>query len=258
MRRTFDLSAVVLIATIAGSIALFAQAVKAIPDAGRGLVIYETHRTDAYIDAALIDRAETVRVSRSLIRKLDGETVMVATRAGTHAIVGTGVVIVRRGGNATILTAKHVVAHAGIHVVVFPSRRWRVASHVSVASNRDLALVRVRIPAGERIVSATFAHGPLPTGAAFVVVGHPGAHAWFASTGVAEQHLFGTLLFCPHCGRGDSGAGAFSTDGRLRGIVVLQALIDAPMRATGRFVNVRAFEIEPLSHIRAFVERAGV
>jgi hypothetical protein len=87
-------------------------------------------------------------------------------------------------------------------------------------------------------------------------MGHPGAKNWTASPGVAEQHLRETLLFCPTCDRGDSGAGAFDKYGTLRGIVVTKAIMSAPSMKSWKYISLTAFEVERPEAIRAFLRTA--
>lgn len=226
-------------------------------DAQRGLLIYEQAQKDRFIDAGLIARSSHVHVRSSLISALRLETVLVMTRTSpTSAYVGTGVIVGNRHGKLQILTAKHVLAHPGPHYVVFSRNRGERIARVVRAAADDLALVNVDPIPGLTFAVSRFAKAELGTGMPFVVMGHPGAHSWVASGGLAEQHEDRTLLFCPTCDRGDSGAGVFDVQGALRGIIVLKAHISAPSKRTGRTFTFTAFEAEPLSRLQPFVRQS--
>lgn len=255
--RRIDASIVVLAAVLAFLGAGIAQGLHAWGDAQRGLLIYERARKDAYIDAGLIARSSHVPLTQSLVSALRLQTVLVMTRSSeSSAFVGSGVIVANRKGELQILTAKHVLAHPGAHFVLFGPREGRRAIRVIRALNDDLALLIVPPVPGMTYAVSHFAKNELATGTPFVVMGHPGARSWIASSGLAERHARQTLLFCPTCDRGDSGAGVFDKSGALRGIIVLKSRISAPAKRTGRTFTFTAFEAEPLSRVRPFVRTA--
>lgn len=225
-------------------------------DAQRGLLMYEQAQKDAYIDAGLIARSSHVRIRRSLISALRLQTVLVMTQSSpTSAYVGAGVIVGNEHGKLQILTAKHVLAHEGPQYVLFSRKQGKRIAHIVRAARDDLAVVSVDPVPGLTYAISRFAKADLGTGMPFVVMGHPGAHSWVASGGLAEQHADRTLLFCPTCDRGDSGAGVFDVSGALRGIIVLKAHISAPSKRTGRTFTFTAFEAEPLSRLKPFLRR---
>jgi hypothetical protein len=124
------------------------------------------------------------------------------------------------------------------------------------STGEDLALVYVRVVPGLKYSVAKLGERSFNSGETFVVMGHPGAKNWTASPGVAEEHLRETLLFCPTCDRGDSGAGAFDKHGTLRGIVVTKAIMSAPSYKSWRYISLTAFEIERPEAIRKFLRTA--
>jgi len=254
--RRIDLSIVVLAIVIAFLAIGMVQATRQWDDAQRGLILYEQARKDAYIDAGLIQRSAHVRVHRSLVATLRLQTVMVATRVGGHAFVGAGVIVGERNGKLQIVTARHVVDHDGTHVVYFTPHLCARVTRVVRSRHDDLALLYVAPLPGVSYSVGRFANGELQTGTPFVVMGHPGLHAWLASTGLAEKHRRQTLLFCPTCDRGDSGAGVFDRSGELLGIVVLKVRVNAPSKRTGRYFTFTAFEAETLAQVRDFVKKA--
>lgn len=255
--RRIDVSIVVLAVVLAFLGAGIAQMMREWDDAQRGLLMYEQARKDSYIDAGLIARSSRVRMRQSLVSALRLQTVLVMTRSSdTSAYVGSGVIVGDRKGRLQILTAKHVLAHPGPHYVLFARQEGRRASQVVRALNDDLALLTVDPIPGMTYAVSRFAKSELATGTPFVVMGHPGARSWVASAGLAERHVKHTLLFCPTCDRGDSGAGVFDKTGALRGIIVLKSTISAPAKRTGRTFTFTAFEAEPLSRVQPFLRAA--
>ncbi|MBV9272198.1 MAG: trypsin-like peptidase domain-containing protein [Candidatus Eremiobacteraeota bacterium] len=251
-----DLSIVVLVVVVVFLAIGMVQAMHQWDDAQRGLLSYEQARKDAYIDAGLIQRSSRVRVHRSLVATLRSETVMVATRVGGHAFVGAGVIVGVRNGQLQIVTARHVIEHDGEHIVYFTPHLGTRVKKVVLSHKDDLALLSVKAIDGVTYSVGRFAKSELQTGTPFVVMGHPGLHAWLASTGLAEKHQRQTLLFCPTCDRGDSGAGVFDRNGGLLGIVVLKVRVNAPSKRTGRYFTFTAFEAETLANVRNFVKSA--
>lgn len=229
---------------------------RAYPDAGRGLQIYAREQKDLFIDTGLVARSYRVHAPGTLAQRLRAQTVIVATRTSAHsAYMGAGVIVGEHRGMLAILTAKHIIAHRGVHLVVFPNHVARYSARVVASPVADLALVYVRAPRAAYAI-AHLGEQDFLSGQSFVVMGHPGANAWYASPGIAQERLTETLLFCPTCDRGDSGAGAFDDAGTLRGIVVSKALITAPTQAAWRPTTLTAFEIERPEAIRAFLRTA--
>ncbi len=254
-RLDFSLVLLLLVLVLFGG--AIAEMARAYPDAGRGLIIYAREQKDLFVDAGLIQESYRVRTPFSLADRLRAQTVIVATQTSSHsAYVGAGVIIGQRNGMLTVLTAKHIIAHKGEHFVVFANHHGRYAARVVPSRNEDLALVFVRAVPGLKYSIAKLGQRSFSSGDTFVVMGHPGAKAWTASPGVAEAHLRETLLFCPTCDRGDSGAGAFDRRGTLRGIVVTKAIMSAPSSKTWRYISLTAFEIERPEAIRAFLRTA--
>jgi hypothetical protein len=255
--RRVDFSLVVLVIVLALLGGGIWQMARAFPDAGKGLVIYAREQKDLFVDAGLIQQSYRVRSTSGLAERLREQTVIVATRITPHtAYMGAGVILRTHNGFTEILTARHIIAHAGRKFVIFPDRTERRAVRVMPSKTEDLALVYVeQVPLTDypavHIAEDTFA-----TGDPFIVMGHPGAKSWTASPGLAERHLHTTLLFCPTCDKGDSGAGAFDRRGMLHGIVISKAIMRAPSSQTGRYIKLTAFEIEQPEAIRAFLRTA--
>ncbi len=257
MKTRVDFSLVVLLAVLSLLGEGIWQMARAFPDAGKGLILYAARQKDLFIDAGLIQESYRVRESSGLAERLREQTVIVAARTSQHsAYMGAGVIVRVRNSRIEILTAKHIVAHAGRKFVIFPDHTVRRAIRIVRDRRADLALVYVEPVPLTAYPTARVGNAALATGQQFVVMGHPGAKSWTASPGIAERHLYGTLLFCPTCDRGDSGAGAFDRAGVLRGIVVSKAIISAPSAKTGRYMTLTAFEIEQPVTIRAFLHGA--
>lgn len=252
----FDFSLLVLLLVLGLFGGAIVEMARAYPDAGRGLIIYASAQKDLFIDAGLVSESYHVRAPASLVQRLRAQTVIVGTRTSEHtAYMGAGVIVAAKHGMLTILTAKHIVAHKGPHFVVFANHEGRAAARIVPSRTADLALVYVHAIPGLFYRIAHVGKIGFISGQRFVVIGHPGARDWLASPGVAEHHLRQTLLFCPSCDRGDSGAGAFDTGGTLRGIVVTKAVISAPDARSWQPVTLTAFEIERPETIRAFLQR---
>jgi hypothetical protein len=257
--RRLDLSLVVLLLVLVLFGGAIVQMARAYPDAGRGLVIYAREQKDLFVDAGLVQESYRVRTPSSLAHRLRFQTVIVATQTSSHsAYMGAGVIIAAHNGMLTVLTAKHIISHHGEHFVVFPNHRGRYAARIVPSHHADLALVYVRAVPGLSYSVAQLGKRSFRSGDAFVVMGHPGAKNWTASPGIAEEHLSETLLFCPTCDRGDSGAGAFDKHGTLRGIVVTKAIMSAPSTKNWNYISLTAFEIERPEAIRAFLRTANV
>lgn len=232
------------------------ELVRAFPRASHGMLIFAREQKDLFIDSGLVARSYHVHASPSLAKILRSETVIVATRTSDHAgYAGAGVIVAARHGVLTIVTAKHIIAHEGRHFVIFPNYAGRLAARVVRDPHHDLALVYVHAVPGISYRVARIARNGFSSGQRFIVMGHPGMMSWYASAGVAEKHLHTTLLFCPSCDRGDSGAGAFDAAGLVRGIVVTKAIIIAPDAKDGSDFRLTAFEIEQPGAIRALLER---
>jgi hypothetical protein len=252
-----DLSLIVLVVVLASLGAGIWQMAREFPDAGKGLIIYAREQKDLFVDAGLIQESYRVQSSSGLAERLRQRTVIVATRTSPHtAYMGAGVIMGAQRGRIQILTARHIIAHAGQKFVIFPDHTVRHALRIISARDRDLAVVYVAQVPATHYSAAQLARDTFVSGEQFIVMGHPGAKSWTASPGIAERHLYTTLLFCPTCGRGDSGAGAFDRYGTLRGIVVSKAILRAPAAKTGKYMEVMAFEIEQPKAIRAFLRTA--
>jgi len=252
-----DLSLVVLLLVLIFCAAGIYQLMRDYPSAGRGMLIFAREQKDLFVDSGLIAESYRVRANRGLSNVLRSQTVIVGTRSsGDHGFVGAGVIVGKRNGMLAIVTAKHIIAHPGRHFVVFPGYAGRYVSRIITDPHHDLALVFVRPFGGTPYRVAPVAEGGFVSGQRFVVMGHPGELSWVASPGVAEKHLHTTLLFCPTCDRGDSGAGAFDGAGLLRGIVVTKAIIVAPSAKDGSDFRLTAFQIEQPDAVRALLRRA--
>lgn len=233
------------------------ELVRTYPNAGRGMLIYAREQKDLFIDSGLIAASYRVHASPELARVLRSETVMVGTRSSEDTgYVGAGVIVGDRNGILTIVTAKHIIAHPGQRFVVFPQLVGRFSARVVPDKEHDLAVVFVRKMPGVRYHIARIAPTSFISGQRFVVMGHPGALSWVASPGLAEKHLRTTLLFCPTCDRGDSGAGAFDGGGLLRGIVVTKAVMIAPTLKDGSDFRLTAFQIEQPDAVREALRSA--
>jgi hypothetical protein len=255
--RRIDLSLVVLVIVLALLCGGIWQMARAFPDAGQGLIIYAREQKDLFIDAGLIQESYRVHSNSPLAQRLRERTVIVAARTSPNtAYMGAGVILGTRHGHIEILTARHIVVHSGRKFVIFPDHVVRKAVRIVISRDRDLALVYVAPVSLTDYPSVRLAKETFATGDQFVVMGHPGAKSWTASPGLAERHLTYTLLFCPTCDKGDSGAGAFDRSGLLHGIVVTKAIMRAPSAKTGRYIKITAFEIEQPEAIRAFLRTA--
>lgn len=228
------------------------------PNANRGMLIFAREQKDLFIDSGLVAESYRVRANPDLSRILRSETVIVATRmSDTIGYMGAGVIVGAHNGMLTVVTAKHIIAHRGRHFVIFQDYVGRFAARVVPDPAHDLAIVYVRAEPGTSYRIAPIARGGFISGQRFVVMGHPGAMSWYASPGVAEKHLRMTLLFCPTCDRGDSGAGAFDGSGLLRGVVVSKAIMIAPDAKDGSDFRLTAFEIEQPQAVRALMRTAS-
>ena len=255
--RRVDFSLVVVVLMLLFCGAGMYELVREYPNAGRGMLIFAREQKDLFIDSGLVAQSYRVRADPSLSRELRLQTVMVGTRSSDReGYLGAGVIVGKKDGMLAIVTAKHIVEHPGRQFVVFPEFTGRFVSRVIADPQHDLAIVFARPFTGSsyriaRIAPSTFLSGPR-----FVVMGHPGDESWVASPGVAERHLHTTLLFCPTCDRGDSGAGAFDGAGYLRGIVVTKAIMIAPSATDGSDFRLTAFQIEQPQAVRALIQRA--
>ncbi len=226
-------------------------------DAARGIILFERARRDEYIDTGLVALAARLHADEELVSVLRKETVLVARRdARGHAFEGAGVIVGMRGGDLEIITARHVVAHPGRTIVVFPSHRARYARYDVRDRNDDLALVYVRAAANTTYTAAPLASADFARGQHTTVVGHPDGVPWVASSGVADPHVHETFIYCPSCNEGDSGAGAFDARGRLHGVIVRKYVIAAPSTRGDRIVTVTAFSTVRPDRIRAFLRKS--
>jgi S1-C subfamily serine protease len=221
------------------------------------MLIFAREQKDLFIDSGLVAQSYRVHANPNLSRVLRLQTVMVGTRSSDHeGYLGAGVIVGKKDGMLAIVTAKHIIEHPGRQFVVFPEFTGGFASRVVADPNHDLAIVFARPFAGSPYRIARIAPSSFLSGQPFIVMGHPGDESWVASPGVAEKHLRTTLLFCPTCDRGDSGAGAFDGAGLLRGIVVTKAVIIAPSATDGSDFRLTAFQIEQPQAVRALMQRA--
>jgi hypothetical protein len=256
-RFRVDFSLVVLVLVLVFCAAGVEQLLSAYPNASRGMLIFARTQKDLFVDSALVAQSFRVKADPSLAKLLRSETVIVGTRGpGTTGWVGAGVIVGERNGVLAIVTAKHIIAHPGRRFVVFPQLVGRFTDRVVADAQHDLAIVFVRAVKGETYRIARIAPSSFISGQRFVVMGHPGALSWVASPGVAERHLRTTLLFCPTCDRGDSGAGAFDGAGMLRGVVVTKAIMIAPSAKDGSDFRLTAFQIEQPAAVRSALHRA--
>ncbi|HKU68733.1 MAG TPA: serine protease [Candidatus Baltobacteraceae bacterium] len=252
-----DLSLVVLVLMLAFCIAGIGELVRAYPNASRGMLIFAREQKDLFVDSGLVAESQRVRANPNFAKLLRSETVIVGTRSSADmGYVGAGVIVGKHDGMLAIVTAKHVIEHPGRRFVVFPQFAGRFADRVVPDPQHDLAVVFVRPLAGVSYRVARIAPQSFISGQRFVVMGHPGTGSWVASPGVAEKHVRSTLLFCPTCDRGDSGAGAFDDAGLLRGIVVTKAIMIAPSAKDGSDFRLTAFQIEQPQAVRAVLRRA--
>jgi hypothetical protein len=252
-----DLSLVVLGLMLVFCIGGIVDLMRSYPQADRGMLVFARAQKDMFVDDGLVSEAYHVRANADLARVLRSETVIVGTRTSDHTgYVGAGVILGERDGMLAVITAKHIVTHPGRHFVVFRDFTGRFTSRIVTDPKRDLAIVFVHPHGGLTYRTARIAPVSFRSGQRFIVMGHPGYRSWFASPGVAEHHMQTTLLFCPTCDRGDSGAGAFDTSGNLRGIVVTKAVMIAPSAKSGTDFRVTAFEIERPDAVRALLRRA--
>ncbi|MDP9017428.1 MAG: serine protease [Candidatus Eremiobacteraeota bacterium] len=222
-----------------------------------GLLRYQKAQQDLFIDARLAEQARRVVASPALVASLRRETVMVVSRINARrSAVGSGVVLRNDRNGMLILTAKHIVRHRGpVSIVVSKQHYLPIpATRVVASPTEDLALVWTG-SSDASVVPIRFAHRQLRTHERFIVMGHPGKRSWVATPGLAEEHLAYIFLYCPQCDNGDSGAGVFTTDGEVAGILVSKVFVDAPAIATGKRTRVVVFFMEPLERTRGFVNR---
>lgn len=255
--RRIDFSVVVLALVLVFCIAGIDELGHAYPSAGRGMLIFAQEQKDLFIDSGLVAQSYRVHANPDLARILRDQTVIVGTRTSERTgYLGAGVIVGEHDGLLEIVTAKHIIAHTGRRFVIFRDNTGRFAARVVPDPAHDLAVVFVRAQPGKVYNAARIAQASFTSGQRFVVMGHPGELSWYASPGVAEKHVHTTLLFCPTCDRGDSGAGAFDANGLLRGIVVTKAFIVAPSLKDGSDFRLTAFQIERPDAIRAVLRRA--
>jgi hypothetical protein len=255
-RFRFDYSLAVLVLMLAFCAGGLYELVRSYPSASRGMLIFARAQKDMFVDAGLVAQSYRVKADPALPGLLRSETVIVATRTSANAgFVGAGVIVGVRDGVLEIVTAKHIIAHPGRRFVIFRDARGLRALRIIPDPRHDLALVYVKAPPHTFYRVARIAKAPFSSGQRFIVLGHPGDFSWYSSPGIAERHLYTTLLFCPSCDRGDSGAGAFDDSGLLRGIVVEKAVMVAPSAKDGSDFRLTAFEVEEPDAVRALVRR---
>lgn len=252
----FHFSTLLSLCILAFAVFAFIQAGRTMKDAELGLLRFEERQKDLFVDAGLITEASRlVPLSRSAAA-LRSQTVIVGTtQPNNRVILGSGVILGRNKGSVVVITARHVVRHVGQHFVIMPEllHAGVLTRRIVMSRKYDLALVYARDPLGGALPSATLAAKELRNRERFTVMGHPGRQSWVASPGVLERHLNYTLLFCPTCDYGDSGAGVFDAHLRLQGIVVSKIFMRAPSTQSGKLVGVTAFLMEPVSHVRRFM-----
>jgi hypothetical protein len=254
----FDLSLLVVFVMLLFCAGGIYQLSRAYPDARRGVLIFAREQKELFIDTGLVEQSYRVQANPALAQVLRSETVIVGTRTpDSTGYLGAGVIVAARDGLLTIVTAKHIVAHDGRRFVVFREGIGRYAARVVPDGEHDLALVFVRALPGVSYRVAHVAAVTFSNGQRFIVMGHPGEGSWVASPGLAQGHSQTTLLFCPTCDRGDSGAGAFDRAGVLRGLIVSKAMMIAPSASGEKEVRLAAFEIERPDAIRSLLAKAN-
>jgi len=168
---------------------------------------------------------------------------------GTRAEIGSGVVVRREGDVLTIATAAHVVRRPQSLRILDASRQsYYDVIDVRAISGYDLALVRVRAKKTFPVQPAPFARATV--GEAVWVWGNPADTFWTLSAGTVQTvdtqlpNQSGApriTIVCASCSYGDSGAGVFSNDGKLVGI------LSAGWR--DRAGTVRFVQVEPITPI---------
>ena len=251
--RGFDLTPAFAISILVFVAIAMYQFSRSWDDAAQGLLLFERAQKDLYVDADLALQAKGVAVAEPLAQRLREQTVLVVMRTSRHhEIEGTGIIVGARGGDLAVLTARHVVDHAGTRVVFFLSHNASIVRRTILDRKNDLALLWVPAIPG-KYSKATIARNDFATGQPFVVMGHPGDREWAATPGIAEHHEHLTLLYCPKCDRGDSGAGAYDMHWSLHGLVTQKLLITAPAAHSDRYVLIAAFSTVRADRIRAFL-----
>lgn len=252
----FQFATVLSLCILSFAVFAFIQTGRTMKDAEIGLLRFEERQKDLFIDAGLITQASRLVPLSQSAASLRSQTVIVGTtQPHNRVVLGSGVIVGRSRGSILVITARHVVKHVGQHFVIMPEflHAGVLARRIVMSSKYDLALVYVRDPLNKALPSATLAATELLNRERFTVMGHPGSKSWVASPGVAERHLHYTLLFCPTCDYGDSGAGVFDARLRLHGIVVSKIFMRAPSSQSGKLLGVTAFLMEPVSHVRQLI-----
>lgn len=168
----------------------------------------------------------------------DDGTAQAATKAKTFVVqsmlddkraeIGSGVVVSREGDVLTLATAAHLVSQGtgSLRILDLSQRSFYQVIDVRTIAGYDLALIRIRAQSGFRVEPAGLAT-PVP-GEAVWVWGNPGNSFWTLSPGTiqaVDASLPGQstghriTMTCATCSFGDSGAGVFSPDGKLIGIL---------------------------------------
>lgn len=157
--------------------------------------------------------------------RLDAVTVMVTLASGGH---GSGVVI---GDGTLVLTARHVVENGD--ALRIRTKDGRLLSGkvlwIGADDDPDIALVRIedgRLPAAELRCTETVVGGPIE------IVGHPLRFPWTHTYGRVSNPAqdVGGVIFLQsdaHAYLGNSGGPAFDSRGRIIGVVVAIAGINA-------------------------------
>ena len=168
--------------------------------------------------------AESVRAS----------IVIVSARLGEHRdAIGAGVVVGRTPFGLRILTARHVVIDGP--VTLWLDRTPYASEIVRTFAHRDLAIIDAIVPPPARVRAhiAELATDIQPDATTLVVWGeddrgpreHPASivDSAFASLSDADAPPL-VAIACDACGRGDSGGGIFTRDGKLVAILTARYL----------------------------------
>lgn len=155
--------------------------------------------------------------------------VIVSARIGYHRdAIGAGVVVAREPFGIRIVTARHVTE--GGEVTVWIDGVGYRGDVVRTFAHRDIAIVDAIVPpdACAHVRAATLAESPVANDA-IVVWGEDDAGPRMERGRVVETSFRAPddaetppllAIECSLCERGDSGAGVFTADGRLIGVLV--------------------------------------
>ena len=168
----------------------------------------------------------------------DDRSAQAATKAQTFVVqsmlddkraeIGSGVVVSRDGDVLTLATAAHIVSQGSesLRILDLSRQSFYQVIDIRTIAGYDLALIRIRAQSGFPVEPAGLA-APVP-GEPVWVWGNPGNSFWTLSPGTiqtvdtrilnqAADHRI--TMSCDTCSFGDSGAGVFTTDGKLIGIL---------------------------------------